>query len=644
MSARWWHMASESSTSTAEPGGALFERLLAYDNLKRALDAVVANDAADGAPTPGVRRLVAEGPNALQRLIDSVRGDTYEPRPPVALDVAKENGGVRRLAIPATTDRVLERALLQVLVADLDPLLGPTSFAFRPGLGVGDAVRAVVRLRDEGFGWVVHTDVHDCFESIARDRLRRLLATVIGNDLVLHLIDLWLERPVRHGDRLEWPDRGVPQGSPLSPLWCNLYLAEMDQKIVSAGHPLVRYADDLLVLARTRKEAQQAMELTTDAAAEIGLTLGDDKTEIIDFATGFCFVGEDFNRRYPPMIPDVIEPPDRKVLYAGVQGAYVSMRAGRVVVNRDTKELVSVPSGHVARIVSFGSVTLSPAVVSWALTSDVEVVLCSRRGGLLGTLSPAGVSAAATRRRQFECSDRHDVAVTIGAALEGGKIHNQRVLLQRRLAPETVDDLREPIAQLGSYLTMLSTAASREEVLGIEGIAARTYFGALRALLPRGLDFNGRVTRPPGDVVNAALGYGYAILVGECATALAAAGLDPTIGLLHVDRGSRVSLALDLVEEFRPVVVDSVVVAMARGGELRVEHGRPVQAGKGVLLTDAGRISLVTALERRLLTRVFHLASDRKVSYRRAIYMQAQSLARVVAGTEDQYDPMLWRV
>ena len=619
--------------------------MLQIDNLEAALSEVVSGDVTDGAPNPSVVALRERGRAGLDELSHEVRGGTYLPRPLALVEIPKADGSTRRLAIPAARDRVLERALLQVIGDPLDALLGPWSFAYRRGVGVGDAVRAVVRTRDEGFGWVVHTDIDDCFENVDRDRLVRMLGQLLPDDSVMPLIQAWLERPVRaKGGALRWPKRGVPQGSPLSPLWANLLLARVDETLAEHGCPVVRFADDLLVFARDRESAMQALRTTQKAATDAGFQIGDDKTEVIDFDTGFCFLGEDFNGRYPAATGEPLDEPDRNVLYVGVQGAYVSLAAGRLVVSRKRAELLSVPSGHVARVVVFGSVTLSPAVVGWALSTGVGVVFCSRRGGLLGVAAPAGGPGVELRRRQFVRSDDPTFSLAVSQGLVRGKLHNQRVLLQRRITPEAADALRQPIVQLAGCIALLPTATSLAELMGVEGAAARAYFEGLRGVVPNEFGFDARVTRPPGDVVNAALSYGYAILVGECATALAAAGLDPSVGFLHADRGSRLSLALDLAEEFRPLIVDSVVVSMARGGELSTASGRPVQAGKGVLLTEAGRRSLVAAIERRLLTRVHHLASGYKTSYRRSIFLQAQGLVAAVRTGEQCYEPMLWRV
>src|SRR5690606_26480585 len=131
----------------------------------------------------------------------------------------------------------------------------------------------------------------------------------------------------------------------------------------------------------------------------------------------------------------------------------------------------------------------------------------------------------------------------------------------------------------------------------------KSYFKAMGALVPEDMSFTGRSRQPPRDVVNAALSFGYTLLLGECEVAVYAAGLEPGLGILHAPQDRRPSLALDLMEEFRPLVVDQVVLTMVRGRQLRPEHGRPdKEGGSGVYLTKAGREALVAAYERRMLT------------------------------------------
>jgi len=170
----------------------------------------------------------------------------------------------------------------------------------RPGRGKLNRVsdlsqgraQAIAVLRDEGLRWVARTDFHDCFGSIPVHYLRRLLSVLIGDADLLALIGALLDRRAAAQGSAAVVT-GLPQGSPLSPLWANLVLAGFDVRVVRAGFPVVRYSDDLVALAASRDDAWEAMRVMSDAAAALGMPLDADKSAIMSFDEGFCFVGED---------------------------------------------------------------------------------------------------------------------------------------------------------------------------------------------------------------------------------------------------------------------------------------------------------------------------------------------------------------
>ena len=178
----------------------------------------------------------------------------YEPRDLTEVfldeDGAISRGGPtagsrgRQLLVPAVRDRVVERAVLDAVTPIVDPHLGASSFAYRPGLGVGDAVRAVVALREEGLTWVARADVDDCFPSIPVALARRMLGALVDDPELLRVVDLLLARVfVRRGAGRRVP-RGLPQGCAMSPLLANLVLTRLDDALLQRGFPVVRYADD----------------------------------------------------------------------------------------------------------------------------------------------------------------------------------------------------------------------------------------------------------------------------------------------------------------------------------------------------------------------------------------------------------------
>ena len=190
---------------------------------------------------------------------------------------------------------------------------------------------------------------------------------------------------------------------------------------------------------------------------------------------------------------------------------------------------------------------------------------------------------------------------------------------------------------------MLDDATSIDEAMGLEGAAAKEYFAAYGSLLPDELAFTKRSRRPPLDLANASLSFLYTVLLGECVTALRAAGLEPGLGVLHSPQGKRPSLALDLLEEFRPLVADQVVLNAARRNRLTSKHARKNPEGQGILLTKKGREEILKAYEERMLQVVKGSLPDFTGSIRGHLYRQAQRLAGAITRDDYEWSGMSWR-
>lgn len=375
------------------------------------------------------------------------------------------------------------------------------------------------------------------------------------------------------------------------------------------------------------------------------MRLGEDKTEVMSFQEGFCFLGEDFGVKYPPSLTGRSTTPDKRVVYVGMQGSHVRVTQGRLRVdNRDDVAVLDVPTGHVSRIVAFGSVGFSAGARNWAFSHGIDSMFATRTGTYVGQLTSASSSAKAERlRAQVHATDNPAVAVVVARAVAEAKIMKQRVVLRRFARPEHHDVVGGATDAMKTLLGMLPNCATVDEVRGIEGAAAREYFPAYGSLFPPGLTFETRSRRPPMDVANAALSYLYTVLLGECVTAVRAAGMDPTLGFLHADDDDRPSLALDLMEEFRPLVVDQVVLAAARNNTLTLEHGRQEQGRPGTLLTKACRTSIVENYETRMLQPTRGALADFSGTLRRHLYRQSQRLVRTILDPNHPWTGMSWR-
>ncbi len=623
--------------------GRLAERAFSEEGLRRAWSEVsTARDPDE--PRPSLRRFEEHLDDEIGRLVADLAWGAYEPRDLIEV-IIQESDRQRALQVPPVRDRVVERAVLEVLTPVVDPELGPASYAYRPGLGVLDAVQAVVALREEGLGWVARADVDECFPTTPVPLARRLLGALVDDEELLAVVDVLLRRQCQDRRGRRRAVRGLAQGSAISPLLANLVLAGVDGRVLEVGFPLVRYADDMAVGAASREEAWEAVRAVSHAVEEVGMALGADNTAVMSFEEGFSFLGEDFGPRYPPSTPEarVVEP-ERKVLYAGLQGGRIRTAEGRVVVeSKDDAEVLDLPSTQVGRIVCFGAVGVSAGVRSWAMSSGVDVVFASRRGGYLGSMVSGESAARADRIRRQVQIEGTPQGLAIAARVIEAKVRKQVVVLQRFGRRSNAGETAEAITQMRHALAMVPEATTREELMGLEGAAAAAYFPAFGALLPADLAFVTRSRRPPMDVANAALSFLYTILLGECTTALVSAGLEPAIGVLHSDHESRPSLALDLMEEFRPLIVDQVVMTCARQGALKASHGRVEQGRAGVLLTQAGREAVLDAYERRMLTQTRGALPDFAGTLRRHLYRQAQRLQGAIVDPGREWTGLTWR-
>ena len=609
--------------------------------LPRLTDAWMRIFVKDAAAPTQSRRVRKFADNAAYRLEDisrRLRDGMYEPGSLHAVEIVSGRGKTRKIYIPSVEDRIVERSIVGLMQKHLDCHWSPWSFAYRPGSSVRQAIAAVAQLRDAGATHVLLSDVQDCFQSVDRRRVEEHLSRMIGDSGLLRLIVTLMNRRV--AGKLAKQPPGVPQGTPLAPLLANIFLDDLDMAVSRHGLTMVRYADDVLVSADSHRAASRAWTILEVETAAMNMTLNPDKTRVMSFKEGFTFLGQEFEGSRP-QAEDELRASGRQTLYLGSQGSYARIRAGRLTVSHGDVELLSVPQSLVGRIVVFGPVGLTAGVRQWAMYSNVDFVSLSARGRFLGSFSGHGMGSVRRRMLQYQLASDHVFSVGLARQLIAGKIANTRALLQRYGSAHP-DRVRGPLCQLDAAHRSLTGAESRSEILGFEGSSASAYWTAFSALLPKGTGFTGREYRPAPDPVNAALSLGYALLTGEAVGALAAAGLDPASGFLHQNRDGRASLALDLIEEFRPLVVDTVVLELARRNMFR-EDLYFKGSGGAVQFTQKGLRMMFGRFEHRMLTVFSHTPSRTRCSYRFALHRQAQALARCVESSKYAYEPVGWR-
>lgn len=278
----------------------LIDKVCRPSTLEKAWQRVKANRGKAGVDCQSIEMFEAEGERNLEYLHEQLRAGTYRPHP--VKRVWKDKPGSREkrpLGIPAVRDRIVQTALRMVIEPIFEREFAPRNYGFRPGRGCKDALRQVTRLLKEGYVWVVDADLKGYFDSIPHDRLMEEVRERIADGRVLELIEGYLKQDVLEENKLWTPEQGSPQGAVVSPLLSNLYLHAVDVAIAAAGYEMIRYADDFVILCRTRKEAERALELTQKLTGERGLELHPTKTRLVNVdeeGEGFDFLGYHFRK------------------------------------------------------------------------------------------------------------------------------------------------------------------------------------------------------------------------------------------------------------------------------------------------------------------------------------------------------------
>jgi CRISPR-associated protein Cas1 len=332
-----------------------------------------------------------------------------------------------------------------------------------------------------------------------------------------------------------------------------------------------------------------------------------------------------------------------RVVYVDEQGAYLRKTGSRLAVTKEQQTLAEVPLAHVDQLVLVGNVNLSTPLLKHLLRADVEVVLLNSYGKYEGRFTPELSKNAVLRLRQYERSKDEAFRLQMAQGVVRGKIHNMRAFLMRGNRTRNSAVLDSAVRQIAALLPGVERSTSLDALLGLEGAATQAYFQGFAALLGDALpfDFQRRTRRPPKDPVNALLSLGYTLLCSDCITACQVAGLDPYIGLYHVPVYGRPALALDLMEEFRVLLVDSVVLSLLNKRSLQADDFEEKYGGW--FLTERGREKFYAAYGQRQNTDVTHPVFEYTLPYRRVLELQARLLSKVIMADIPAYQSFLTR-
>ncbi|MFM7888277.1 MAG: CRISPR-associated endonuclease Cas1 [Pseudanabaena sp.] len=329
-------------------------------------------------------------------------------------------------------------------------------------------------------------------------------------------------------------------------------------------------------------------------------------------------------------------------IYLTEAGTVVSFKNESLVIKR-RGDVRSFRLAELSLLVIHTGVQLTSVAIAELMDRGIETIFLRQDGQFRGRLQGSFHTNPAIRLAQYQTVDS-TFGMAIAQRLIEGKIRNQRVILQKRnrATKGAIAEIAEAIDLISSYIGQLGNVATpydRDRLMGLEGICARHYYQALRHYFPAEWNFSGRNRQPPLDPINALLSWGYGVLLARVFAAAAIAGLDPYLGFFHATLPYRPNLALDLMEEFRPVVVDAAVIAVIQASLLTPDDFEPSPDGAGIWLGAIAKKLFLAELERLFNTSFLYPAQNRKLRLGHILLEQVRSLGRCLLERSLDYQP-----
>ena len=336
-------------------------------------------------------------------------------------------------------------------------------------------------------------------------------------------------------------------------------------------------------------------------------------------------------------------------LYITTQGAYLSKEGETVLVSVEGQKRLQLPVHTLGGIVCFGRVMCSPFLMGFCAENNIGMSFLTEHGRFMARVQGPVSGNVLLRREQYRRADSPDFSTAMAKFILTGKIANSRTVLQRAQRDHG-DKINQPEVEqavnvLGGALKRIDTISNLDELRGVEGETARSYFGVFDHLITSQKNdffFKGRNRRPPLDNVNCLLSFLYTLLLHDVRSALEGVGLDPGVGFLHRDRPGRPGLALDMMEEYRSFLADRLTLSLINLGQVKDKGFKKSDTG-AVLMSDETRKEVIVTYQKRKQDEILHPFIGEKVAIGILFHVQALLLARYLRGDLDGYPPFIWR-
>lgn len=525
---------------------------------------------------------------------------TYKSGNVTKYKLPKDNGSFREILVQNVADRVVHRAIADFMSPIADALFSGSSYAYRKGLNRKGAAEALRKALSDGYTTGIKADISAFFDSVDVNKLMGMLEGIFPFEPLVDRIRTCLTDD-------EGRVKGLPHGSPLSPVLSNLYLNCFDRDMEKEGFRLVRYADDFMALYRSNGSDEYLKEKVRDSLSKLGLELKAAKTEEVRHGVPVRFLGYMVTadsiseapaektaeeQDWPPVFKDEWHTGIPVYITSISRGAYSDGPALIVKSTNDREE--KIPWARISRLVIVGRSPFSGGIIYRAVKEEIPITFIDIMGRARGVLHTLHDGIPELASLQAQNSQDKEYCLAFAREIISAKIHNSAVILRRNSIDAT--ELKEVQHKIKNVMDI-------DALRGHEGDAARVYFGKFAELV-KPFEFRGRAYHPPEGAVNVMLSFGYTLIYNRLVATLRTKGFNVKLGFLHKGRGTHCALASDLMEELRHIV-ERVVLSLIHREEIKEEDFTTVKV-RGVAacrLTGEGFRKFIRRFETTMATK-----------------------------------------
>lgn len=601
----------------------LVDRLVSDSNIEEALLYLKGKKDTCGIDGLRVSQLDNYLSNNKALLIDLLKNNMYKTQEVELVDILNKSGKVRSIAKIASVDKLVSKMLLQIIEPTLLSDLYSNSFAYQENKGTSLAATKMKEYLEQGYLYVLNVDIKKYFDNINHTILYQRLAKYFNDDLFLNLLLKFIKVNIKKEYKRYVLNKGVLQGSVLSPLLSNIYLSEIDKFFLDSNIKYIRFADDIRIFAKTNSEIIKYKECIISKLKDLDLQINEKKTKFVNandetpIFLGYQFIKIKSNNLFE--LKKIIRngnfhnyPLWNKSPLCVINDEYHIISDGilnqedynLLFENDNKKELLVLD--HIDCINIYSNVIFSKKIFEIFYNKKIPVSIYNKYDEYLGSFVPYSINGNTKLSiEQLKCYINNDTRMYIAKQFVMSAGHNLNENLKYYYKHNQNEHIKLVINKISNLIHKENECNNYNNLLSLEGNIRILYYSCINDIINSdSFDFKNRNKRPPLDPINALFSYGNTILYRYVAKKIYKSKLDIRIGFLHATNSRLESLNLDIAEIFRPIIVDKVIFSLINRHEIKEEVHFEYKSNNACYLNEKGRKIFIQAFENKMFSKL----------------------------------------